>query len=587
MNTLRDCFLIGDLQTAAVIGPRACINWLCLPSVEGASVFASLLDPVRGGSFGFDAPDYATSARYLPYSAVVETQFTKDDHTFLVHDFMIPRQTEDISPHTVVRRLVGTSGKGTVRLCYDPRPNYARQRSIIKQEGSTFLLRIEERMLSLHLPKDARVLPRGQKQGLTIEIDLDEGEQKDVILEYAISQKSREQKKDPEAETIDFWKKWITEGMFIFSRKHVVQSAITLKLMQYFPTGGLIAAPTTSLPYKGFTRDHRTVWLREATFTLYAFSVLGFTKEAQRFFQFLDTIAEDAKRCESGTCDLSLSSLYTVYGQPLQGETVLSHLRGLEGTDVHIGHHAAEHFQLDIFGAIIDAFYGMERRGRKISPSDKEIIRMLLRAIELHWQNPDLGFWDQETIPKQYCSSKLMAWVGLDRALRLAKELNASESEQERWRSIAGNIQQWIEKHGTKNETLTTAAEESTRDAANLLSVLLFFESRHSESARTLVAESIAALTVEGPFLKTRSDEVTTEASYFATFLAIAALAATGKQQEAEERMRAVETLMPKSGLMAEGIDPRTGEQKGNFPSALSHIGYIVSAFYIHRYRNE
>jgi GH15 family glucan-1,4-alpha-glucosidase len=277
MSPIRDHFLIGDLHTAALVSSDGNLDWMCLPYFDSPSVFAGILDEEKGGAFGLDMPKYKTVARYLPYTAIVETTFESAESTFMLKDFMLPRPTEEVVPHYLIRKFEGTKGDTIVHLLFDPRPNYAKQRSIVDIKNPRLCaVRIDERTIWLHLPKGATVSPRSEKHGIEIEFELKEGEIKEVALEYAVESRLHLAERDLEAETTEFWRSWITEGDFSFAREHLVRSAITLKLMQFYPTGGIIAAPTTSLPEEiGGIRnwDYRYVWIRDATFTLYAFYV--------------------------------------------------------------------------------------------------------------------------------------------------------------------------------------------------------------------------------------------------------------------------------------------------------------------------
>lgn len=592
---IKDYFLIGDLQTAALVGKNGSIDWLCLPYFDSPSVFASILDEGKGGAFRVDAPGYAPHARYLPYTAIVETTFEKEGTEFVLKDFMLPRPTEEVVPHYLIRKIVGKKGKHTVRFTFDPRPNYARQRAIIQVDGMTCSVRIEDRTLWLHLPKGTRIKALEQLGGLEIEMDIHEGETKEIVLEYTVASRLKLQDRDWEKETAEFWKSWITQGNFEFSREHLVRSAITLKMMQFYPTGGLIAAPTASLPeeMRGVRNwDYRYVWVRDATFTLYAFYVLGFQEEAKKFFRFIESIAEEAKRCEGDICDLDLGVMYTIWGQPLQGETVLEHLEGYGGSKpVRIGNGAAEQFQLDAYGSLIDAYYFMSKRGLEISEAGTDIIKMLVRAIEANWQRKDSGIWEVRGGDRHFTYSKMMAWLGVDRAVKLAETLELSAETVKKWEKLRDQIADWIWKncYDETRGTFRQHPDTDAQDASNFLYVILFFLSRHDEKAVKMIEETRKELTKDELFVYRYLNDDGLEggegAFLLCSFWQIAAMAAVGKTDEAEKLLKRFEGLMPESGLIAEELEPKTGEYLGNFPQGFSHIGYILSAYYIHRYK--
>lgn len=585
------------MQTAALVSKSGSIDWLCFPYFDSPSVFAKVLDDAKGGTFSIEMDGYVSKAKYVPYTAIVEHSF-EGASSFVVKDFMLPRPTEEVVPHYLVRRFRGTKGVTTVKLSFDPRPNYARQRSIIQQDGNIWFMRIDERTLWLHLPAGAKVTPRANKHGIEIEFELAEGETKDVVLEYAVASRIKLQDRDLETETAEFWKAWITEGNFEFSREHLVRSAITIKLMQFYPTGGIIAAPTTSWPEElGGVRnwDYRYVWVRDATFTLYAFFVLGFTAEAKKFFRFIERIAEDAKRCdENGTCELDLSVMYTIWGQPLQGETVLEHLDGYANSKpVRIGNGAAEQFQLDAYGSLIDAYYFMSKRGLEISENGKEIIQMLVRGIAAQWKRKDSGIWEVRGGDQDFTYSKVMAWLGVERALRLADELKISDEQRANWTKLKEEIETWIWDNcwDAERETFKQYPGTNAQDATNFMFVLLFFISRHDPRAKKMIEATRKELTKDELYVYRYLNDDGLEggegAFVFCMFWQIAAMAAVGMVDEADELLKRIEQFIPESGLIAEEVDPKTGEYLGNHPQAFSHIGYIMSAYYIHRYKKK
>lgn len=594
---IHDEYLIGDLHTAALVSKDGSIDWLCLPYFDSPSVFARVLDEEKGGSFRLDMQGFESTSHYLPYTAIVETTFVGES-TFILHDFMLPRPTEEVVPHYLVRTFKGVKGTTRVKLVFDPRPNYAKQRSTMSGAAPLLALRIDDRTLWLHVPRDATITPRENWHGVEIEFDIAEGETKQVAIEYAVESRLQLTKRDLEQETIDFWRSWIAEGNFTFTRNHLVRSAITLKLMQFYPTGGIIAAPTTSLPEEiGGVRnwDYRYVWVRDATFTLYALCVLGFVKEAERFFGFVERIAEKAKHTdEAGATDLDLSIMYTIWGQPLQGESTLEHLDGYAGSKpVRIGNGAAEQFQLDVFGSLIDAYYFMHKRGVPISDAGKDVIRMLVRGIERNWQRPDSGIWEVRGGDKHFTYSKVMAWVGVERALRLADVLEIPAAQHERWTALKNEIEEWIWSncYDAERGTFKQAPDLKAQDATNFMFILFFFLNRHDERAKKLIEATQKELVKDDLYVYRYLNEDGLPghegAFLFCMFWQVAALASIGKAAEADELLTRIEALIPRSGLMAEEIDPKTGEFLGNHPQAFSHIGYIMATYYVHHYGQE
>jgi GH15 family glucan-1,4-alpha-glucosidase len=594
MTPIKDYFLIGDLHSTALVSKDGSIDWLCFPAFDSPSVFAAILDEEKGGTFKMKMEGWSAIARYLPFTAIVETAFESEKSAFRLHDFMLPRPTEETVPHYLVRSFYGMRGTSNIRLLFDPRPNYARQGAVVEHTGNMLSVRIDERMMWLHLPAGADI--ELSAHGTLILFDLAEGETKKIVLEYAEKSTQDIGLHDWEKETVEFWRNWIAEGKIEYDREHLIRSAITLKLMQFYPTGGIVAAPTTSLPEEiGGIRnwDYRYVWMRDATFTLYALYVLGFTREAERFFGFIERIAEDARKM-SGHDDPDLAIMYTIWGQPLTGETTLDNLAGYRNSSpVRIGNGASHQFQLDIYGSIIDAYYFMNKRGLAVSEKGKAVIQMLVRGIKKNWMQPDSGIWEVRGGVQHFAYSKLMAWVGMDRALKLADALEIGSDQRRAWEALKREIEDWLWKNCFDEELQSFAQYPGTKaqDASNFMFVLLAFFDRHDPRAKAVIDATRKALGQRELYVYRYFSEDglpgTEGAFLFCTFWQIAAMAAVGDIREADELLKRMEQLLPSSGLMAEEIDPATGEYLGNHPQAFSHIGYIMASYYIHRFSEK
>ncbi len=598
MHPIKEYFVIGDLHTAALVSSNGSIDWLCLPYFDSPSIFAKILDDKIGGSFSITAEGFAAAARYVPDTPIVETTFEKDDAAFLVRDFMLPRPTEEVVPHYLVRTIVGKKGSATVKLTFDPRPNYAQHRTMFRMQNGQYSLPIDDRTLWLHLPKNDGTTTKVTRTGIDITVNIKEGQTKQIIVEYSVASRIALLDRDLEQETRSFWKGWLAQGTFFdYNRDYLIRSAITLKLMQFYPTGGIIAAPTTSLPEEiGGVRnwDYRFVWMRDATFTLYALFVLGYTDEARKFFRFIEMIADHAKRFDGDDYDLDLGLMYTIWGQPLQGEHTLAHLSGYAGSQpVRVGNGAADQFQLDMYGSVIDAYYFMSKRGLPISEDGRGVVRMLVRGIAANWQRKDSGIWEVRGGDQDFTYSKVMAWMGVERALRLADQLQLTDAEKASWTTLKEEIEKWIWDHcwDSERKTFKQHAGTEAQDATNFMFVLLNFISRHDERAKKMIAETQRELTKEELYVyRYLVDDGLSGgegAFIFCMFWQIAALAAVGRGHEAEKLLKRVEGFMPVSGLLAEEVDPKTGDYLGNHPQAFSHIGYILSAYYIHRYMDK
>ena len=286
--------------------------------------------------------------------------------------------------------------------------------------------------------------------------------------------------------------------------------------------------------------------------------------------------------------------MYGVAGERRLTEWEVPWLEGYEGSaPVRIGNGAAEPFQLDVYGSLIDAYYFMSKRGLPISKGGKEIIQMLVRGIAANWKRTDSGIWEVRGGDKHFAYSKVMAWMGVERALRLADTLGITDAQREMWEKLKAEIGDWIWSNcwDESRNTFRQHPDTKAQDATNFMFILLFFISRHDPRAKALIDETRRELTKNELYVyRYLNDDGLPGhegAFLFCTFWQIAALAATGQVEEADRQLALLESKLPESGLMAEEIDQNTGEFLGNHPQAFSHIGYIMASYYIDRYKQK
>jgi GH15 family glucan-1,4-alpha-glucosidase len=387
--------------------------------------------------------------------------------------------------------------------------------------------------------------------------------------------------------TLHCWREWIAsctyrEGPYA---EWVERSALTLKLMTYAPTGGIVAAPTTSLPEGlGGVRnwDYRFTWLRDATFTLYALNVLGFTEEARAFTHWLRGLSlADGEE---------LQIMYGIRGERDLTEQELSHLSGYyDSAPVRIGNGAAEQKQLDVFGEVLDCIHlyrrqgGFERYGETLEGPLWEMMRSLVDHVCLHWHEPDFGIWEVRGGPRQFVYSKVMCWVALDRGVRLAEQLKL-EADLSRWKVVRDQIRADILVHGynTTIGAFTQSYDDTALDAANLLLPLVGFIPPDDPRMRSTVDRIIEKLTDEHGFVyRYHSDDGLEggEGTFtMCTFWLVDNLAMQGRIDEARSLF---ERLLKHGGrlkLFSEEVDAKTGMALGNYPQAFTHIALINSA---------
>lgn len=589
MDEIRDYLIIGDLHSAALVGKNASIDWLCWPTFDSPSLFARILDRAAG-SFSVDTPGYTIFSEYEENTAILKFCFQKEGFRFSLHDFMLPQPISECEEYLLVRRIKGLRGAEEVRLVFNPRPNFAHDEPSLEHEEGVLRLRLDEDVVNLYLPPGAKV--SRQEAGFVMGIEVSEGEEKALILEYNKHNVLHTYDADKlEEKTRQFWQKWIKRGSFIeFCREELVRSAITLKLMQFYPTGAIIASPTTSLPEKvGGERnwDYRWVWVRDATFTLYSLYILDYREEAASFFNFIEGIM---KKQESGEVRL----VYDIWGNKVESEKSLEHLRGYKGSrPVRVGNSATEQFQPDVYGALIDAHYFASRRGLEKHIVKKEVILNLARKIEELWQQKDHGIWEIRQDKRHYTYTRVMCWVGINRVLRLKEVLQLGKAEVTHFEKLEREIADWIWKncYDKKRGVLKQHPETQGQDATNLLFVLLQFLDKKDKRTREIVDNTCRELCRKDIFVYRylTPDGLTQGEGAFllCTFWLISAYAVLEDIDRAVALFNKARELLDTSGPMSEEIEPETGEYLGNYPQAFSHMGFIMATYYLDRYSKK
>ncbi|MGH7203606.1 MAG: glycoside hydrolase family 15 protein [Candidatus Levyibacteriota bacterium] len=592
---IKDYFLIGDLHSAALVSMNGSIDWLCLPHFDSPSIFGKLLDP-QGGCFAIDTTGYEVSAYYIKETAILETVLQKPNVEISLKDFMVPQPKYPCREHYLVRKMTGIKGNTDITFQFSPRPNYAQTLPELHYDAVSQSIDVpleDAATLRLYLPENAQVQVLGGSA--TIVLPIQEGILSEMRLEYVRSEKFERTKFSSglEDHTARFWTKWLSQGSFFpFCADILKRSAITLKLLQFYPTGALVAAPTTSLPEeigKNRNWDYRYVWIRDATFSLYAFHVLGFHEEAEKFFAFLQTISE-----QSAEKNFDVSLMYTIEGQQVPQEKILQHMHGYQNSQpVRIGNNATEQFQLDVYGALIDAHYFAAKREIHNLEIEKALILDLVKQIEAKWQRKDRGIWEVRTGDQHFTYSKVMAWVGVNRALRMAKKLNMTQEEIVWCQGLEKEIKEWIWKYcfDAQREQLKQYPESANQDATNFLFVLLQFLDRHDPRTKRIIQHTHDQLAYNNIFLYRYMNADGTErgegAFLLCTFWYIAALAIVEQTKEAHALLHEFLAYQGEHGLLSEEMDVETGNYLGNYPQAFSHLGLIMVAYYIARYGEE
>ena len=594
---IADHGLIGDLQTAALVAIDGTVDWFCCPRFDSPSVFASLLDADHGGYFriGPDRDDYVTKQLYVPDTAILITRFLTPDGVGEVHDFMPVASGRATDRHRLIRQLRVV--RGTMRFVTDiqPRFDYARQPHTLELSDEGAVFRSDSLELTVHLAGGQ--LTSLQAEGLTLERQGDglrltrvlrEGQSGGLVLESMGGPARRVTPEEVErllGETAQFWRTWLDGSTYRGRwREMVTRSAMTLKLMTYAPTGGLVAAPTAGLPEQvGGERnwDYRYTWIRDGSFSVYALLGLGFTEEAAAFTGWLrDRFSEHAG---DGTAPLKI--MYRVDGTSDLTEQTLDHFEGWRGSrPVRIGNGAADQLQLDIYGEALDAFLLADNHGVALTHKGWIELAGFIDWLCEHWDQPDDGIWETRGGRRDFTYARFQTWVALDRAIRLVDQ-HGRPSHRERWSTQRDLVYQQVFERGwnAKAGAFTQYYGSDVLDSSLLLmSVQGFIAPRDPMWLSTLEAierELVSDSLVYRYNPSASPDGLAGNEGTFTlcTFWYVDALARAGRLNEARLVFEKMHTYANHLRLYSEEIGS-TGEQLGNFPQAFSHLALISAA---------
>lgn len=602
--------MIGDMHTVALIGINGAIDWLCIPDFDSPSVFGALLDDTKGGTFRIAPADPETVCRqfYWPDTNVLVTRFLAPGGAAELTDFMPAGRavSGDGHRHTLIRRLAMVRGSLDFDLVCRPAFNYARDSHTthLTNEGALFRATSLTLGLATHVPLSA------DDRSVASRFTLHEGDNACFILRQISDGEagledgscglalSAGEAEDLFRRTVDYWHRWVGQCKYQGRwREQTVRSALALKLMTYEPTGAIVAAPTCSLPEGiGGTRnwDYRYTWIRDSAFTVYAFLRLGFTEEAGAFMNFL------ASMCKEPGPAGPLQIMYGIDGRRELTEERLDHLNGYRGSrPVRIGNGAYDQIQLDIYGELMDAAYLYSKHAAPVSYDLWVSLRGLVEWVCDNWHRPDEGVWETRGGKKEFVYSKLMCWVALDRAIRLADK-RSFPSPRDRWLKVRDEIYEDIIAKGWSEEkqAFVQYYGATSLDAANLMMPLTFYMSptdprmlktidatlRTPETGGLTANSLVYRYNNEGMFDGLDGEEGTFN---ICTFWLVEALTRAGRHdparlQEARLMFERMMGFASHLGLFAEETG-RQGEALGNFPQAFTHLALISAAYNLNR----
>jgi GH15 family glucan-1,4-alpha-glucosidase len=578
---IEDYALLGDLQTAALVGRDGSVDWLCCPRFDSAACFAALLGDEANGRWLLApaAADATTTRRYVDDTLILETTWETGDGVVRVLDFMPPRgEAPD-----VVRIVEGVRGRVEMRTELVIRFDYGRIVPWVRRlDGDVRLAIAGPDALCLRTPVDVH----GEDMMTVANFTVAEGRRVPFVLTWYPSFRDLPNEVDAEQallDTTEFWHEWIGRCAYEGDGHDAVhRSLIVLKALTYAPTGGIVAAPTTSLPeHIGGVRnwDYRFCWVRDATLTLIALLTAGYDEEADHWRTWL-------MRAAAGNPQ-DLQIMYGVAGEQRLTELELDWLAGYEGSGpVRTGNLASEQVQLDVYGELMDALYQARTLGLQASEHAWSLQRVLLRDLEKRWRSPDNGIWEIRGEPQHFVHSKVMAWVAFDRAVRTIEEYGL-DADLERWRALRDEIHEEVCREGfdERLQSFTQYYGSGTLDASLLLIPLVGFLPCRDPRVRGTIEAVRRDLTWDGLVLRYRNeDDVDGLPSGEGVFLPcsfwlVDCLELIGDHDNAHALFDRLLGLCNDLGLISEEYDPATKRLLGNFPQAFTHLELVNSAF--------
>ena len=589
---------LSNCHTGALVASDGSIDWLCVPRFDSPSIFGSLLDRQAGsfrlGPFGINVP---ASRVYEPGTNTLLTTWNTPTGWIMVRDALTmgPRRGEDeITPHTrppadedadhlLVRTVLCLEGRVEIELVCEPSFDYGRtpaewslsdgDRHAAEASGADVTVRLQTDM-ALGVEGDW-VRARHELRG---------GDQVYCSLSWAeglASPQTVDEASGRLAATTRYWRGWLGRARLPDHRWRdpIQRSALAIKGLTYMPTGATVAALTTSLPETpGGERnwDYRFTWMRDSTFTLQALHWLNLDWEADEFMQFVADLEPNQ--------DGALQIMYGIDGRRDLTESTRDELSGYAGAHpVRVGNGAFDQRQNDVYGAVLDSILLHTRRSQRLPRRLWPIVQSQAACATRVWREPDQGIWEARGDPQHYVSSKLMGWVALDRAAKLA-EIRGDPEQQAAWRATADEIHADILEHGVRDGVLRQHYDTDSLDASTLLAAMFGFLPGDDERMRKSVDAIADDLTEDGFVLRYRTDETDDglsgkEGSFLiCSFWLVSALAIVGEEQRARDLMERLLSVASPLGLYAEEFDTSTGRHLGNFPQAFSHLALIEAA---------
>jgi GH15 family glucan-1,4-alpha-glucosidase len=579
---LEDYGVIGDLHTAALVGLNGSMDWLCMPRFDSDACFASLLGEEENGCWRIapTAADQRARHRYRPDTLILETEFVTPGGQARLIDCMPPGG----SSRQVVRVVEGMAGSVEMKMVLLVRFDYGRTIPWVRHAtGGGIYAVAGPNGLVLH----TGVQTHGEGLSTVAHFTVQAGERLTFVLTWYPSHEEPPVAVDGLKlidQTERYWREWTARCTYHGEwREAVMRSLIMLKALTYAPTGGIVAAATTSLPEQlGGVRnwDYRFCWLRDATFTLFSLMEAGYTDEARAWTQWL-------LRAVAGH-PAQLQIMYGVAGERGLPELELRHLKGYENSrPVRVGNAAAEQFQLDVYGEVVDALYLARKTGLELGSDAWNLERNLIEFVAKNWMHPDEGIWEIRGPRRHFTHSKVMAWVALDRAVKTVEEFRLP-GDADRWRGVRDAIHTDVCAHGfnARRGAFTQYYGGEPLDASVLMLPLVGFLPAADPRVVATIDAIQRELVVDGLVRRYLTDAASSvdglppgEGAFLpCSFWLVDCLHLLGRRNEARALFQRLLDCRNSLGLLAEEYDCHHGRQVGNLPQAFSHVGLINTA---------
>jgi GH15 family glucan-1,4-alpha-glucosidase len=589
--------IIGDLNTVALIGLNGSIDFMCFPNFDSPSIFAALLDDKKGGRFQLNPlfKEQQTKQLYLPDTNVLLTRFLSPEGVSEITDFM---PVEELySGKELIRRVTTIRGQVKYKMKCMPRFNYGRSSHEVSSisECEVLFTSKEEKSTKLRLISSVPLKVKGND--IIAEFELGATQTADFLLEHV--DKEHHSERDFQGfitkalfETVNYWKNWIAQSTYSGRWLEMVnRSALVLKLLSSHNYGSIIAAPTFSLPESigaGRNFDYRYTWIRDASFSMYALTRLGYTKEAGNFMRWVEKLCQDIKGQNR------LGIMYSIDGHRQLEEKILPDLEGYMGSSpVRIGNDAYGQLQLDIYGELLDSVYLYNKYGEPISYDFWKDLEKQIDWLADNWNQPDEGIWEVRGGRKHFLYSRLLCWVAFDRAIKIAERRSFPLNE--RWKNERDTIFNSIfsDFWDDEKKSFMQYPGAQTVDASTLLMPLVRFISpkdpRWLSTLERIEKELVSDSLVYRyqPKLAAPDGFVSHEGTFsMCSFWYVESLSRAGQLEKARFYFEKMLGYANHLGLYSEQLGFR-GEHLGNFPQAFTHLGLISAAYNLNQQLND